>query len=119
MTDNAKRSEPLLAALETLTARIGVYGKRNKNPLSIHWGNGIVLRDHTGLMITAGTEHVAKWIARHCKANANLDRSERIGESHDFCECGTRHDFDVPPGTEKTYACECGRLMCHRTVPND
>jgi len=77
MTDNAKRSEPLLAALETLTARIGVYGKRNKNPLSIHWGNGIVLRDHTGLMITAGTEHVAKWIARHCKANANLERSER------------------------------------------
>ena len=39
-----------------------------------------------------------------------------VGQSHDYCECGTRHDFDVPPGTEKTYACECGRLMCHRTV---
>ena len=42
-----------------------------------------------------------------------------IGQSHDFCECGTRHDFEIPPGTEHIYGCECGRLMCHRTVPND
>ena len=65
-------------------------------------------------------------ITAYLKANANLEHSERsgdmlrdfVGQSHDFCECGTRHDFDVPPGTEKTYACECGRLMCHLTVPN-
>ena len=93
MTDNAKRSEPLLAALETLTARIGVYGKRNKNPLSIHWGNGIVLRDHTGLMITAGTEHVAKWIARHCKANAQISGGTPSAESDCCAITGDDHEL--------------------------
>ena len=42
-----------------------------------------------------------------------------IHASHDYCEgCGARHDFDVLPETEKTYRCDCGRLQCHKTVPN-
>ena len=42
-----------------------------------------------------------------------------VGQSHDYCEfCGARHDFDVPPGTERIYRCDCGGLMCRRTVPN-
>ena len=61
------------------------------------------------------------WPNAHADLSAaSADKVRRdVGQSHDFCECGTRHDFDVPPGTEKTYACECGRVMCHRTVPNE
>jgi len=69
------KSNDLLAAIDTLTASIGVYGVRNERPISIHWGNGVVLRDHTGMIITAGKEHVAKWIAKHSKANDRLDRT--------------------------------------------
>jgi len=68
----SRKSKSLLAALDTLTASIGVYGGRNKRPISIHWGNGVVLRDHTGMMITAGSEHVAKWLAQHTKSNAQI-----------------------------------------------
>ena len=57
----------LLAALNVITAYVGVYGRRNKRPVSIHWGNGIVLRDADGSMITAGSENVARWIAQHMK----------------------------------------------------
>jgi hypothetical protein len=63
----SKKSDKLLAAIETLTASIGVYGKRIEQPVWIQWGNGVVLRDHTGMMITAGKEHVAKWIAKNMK----------------------------------------------------
>lgn len=55
-------------ALKVLTERIGVYGDRIDHPLSLHWGNGLVLRDSKGWMITAGTEHIARYIMEIKKA---------------------------------------------------
>jgi len=74
----SKKSDKLLAAIETLTASIGVYGKRVEQPLSIHWGNGVVLRDHTGMIITAGKEHVAKWIAQNMKKSNTTKSGDKL-----------------------------------------
>lgn len=54
------RLKDLEAALALLTEAIGCYGERIKHPISIHWGNGVVLRNGDGWMLTGGTDHVAK-----------------------------------------------------------
>lgn len=53
----------LLAAIKLLTKYIGCYGEREDKEISIHWGNGIVLRCN-GLMIAGGTRDVVKKIAK-------------------------------------------------------
>jgi len=39
--------------------------------------------------------------------------------SHDYCECGKRREFCLPPDTLLTYRCECGKLVEHRTIANN
>ena len=48
------------AAIELLTQCIGCYGKRMEDPLYICWGNGVILRDKTGMMISGGVENIAR-----------------------------------------------------------
>jgi hypothetical protein len=52
----------IAAAVKLLTKAIGCYGERMLHPISIHWGNGIILRDGEGWMLTGGIDHVAKAI---------------------------------------------------------
>ena len=52
----------ILDALKLLTSHIGCFGKRMQEEISLHWGNGLVLRCN-GALQTSGTQNVAKEIA--------------------------------------------------------
>ena len=38
--------EEIREALETLSRAIGVYGERYDNPVTLTWGNGLVMKEH-------------------------------------------------------------------------
>ena len=61
----------LLAAIDLLTEAIGCYGIRLTEEISIHWGNGLMLRKN-GVMQAAGKNNIAKAIAEIKAANAKL-----------------------------------------------
>jgi len=56
-------SSDLLAAIQVLTKAIECYRKRIDQEVSIHWGNGVILRVN-GIMIAGGMPNVSKVIAK-------------------------------------------------------
>ena len=52
----------LLEAIDCLTKAIGTYGERLEKEISLHWGNGVILREN-GLMLSGGRNNCAKAIS--------------------------------------------------------
>lgn len=69
------RLKDIDAAVKLLTKAIGCYGEREKHPISIHWGNGVVLRDREGWMLTGGTNHVVKAVFALLKARKPKEKN--------------------------------------------
>ena len=55
-------SSTLLEAIDCLTKAIGTYGERFKKEISLHWGNGVILREN-GVMLSGGRNNCAKAIS--------------------------------------------------------